>query len=159
VVKEKELGKRFIEIKQLVFSSEAAYKVIKQKIEELGYTFIEKEHEKKDTKYGYEINFKFTGLKKYDDFAKGQIEIDAKFFNLNKFKDREKGDVSIKFEAKVLTDYKNEWNITKFKKALFALYNTYFIAGRNKKMYFIPTTEDMDEIYNAAKEKLELYRY
>lgn len=157
----KEAGTRNISIKDQVFDTKAIYKALKEKIEKLGYDFIEKEHSKKDTKYGYELKFKFSGFKEYDDFANAEVSIEAEFENLNKVKvdgkEMEKGDGSLKIKGAFTTDYKNNWGTSSFKKALFNFYEKYFIAGRIKKLYKIPTIDDVDELSKTAKEKLDFY--
>lgn len=157
----KEAGTRNISIKDQVFDAKVVYKAIKEKIEKLGYDFIEKEHAKKDTKYGYEFKFKFSGYKKYDDFANAEISVEAEFENLNKVKvdgkEMDRGDGSLRIKAVFTTDYKNEWGTTSMKKLLFSLYTKYFIGGRIKKLYKIPTINDLDELSKTAKEKLEFY--
>lgn len=161
MVNEKDVAKRIIEIKQQVFDSRIFYKSLKEKLEKLGYDFIEKEHEKKDTKYGYEFKFIFEGSKKYDDFCKAEITVTAALENLNKIKidskTLEKGDGTIKIEGKIKTDYKNKWSTTALNKFLFEVYSTYFIKARVKKLYIIPTWDDVEELYNTAKESLNFY--
>ena len=157
----KDAGTRIISIKDQVFDTKAVYKALKEKIEKLGYDFIEKEHAKKDTKYGYEFKFKFSGFKEYDDFAKAEISIEAEFENLNKVKvngeEIEKGDGSLKIKAAYLLDYKNYWGTSSIKQALFNAYTKYFIPGKIKKLYKVPTINDIDELSKTAKEKLEFY--
>lgn len=157
----KEAGTRNISIKDQVFDTKAIYKALKEKIERLGYDFIEKEHSKKDTKYGYEFKFTFSGYKEYDNFAKADISIKAEFENLNKVKvdgkEMERGDGSLKITGDYTLDYKNQWGTSSIKKALFNLYTKYFLTHRIKKLYKIPTVEDVDELSKTAKEKLEFY--
>lgn len=157
----KEAGTRNISIKDQIFDTKAVYKALKEKIEKLGYDFIEKEHGRKDTKYGYEFKFKFSGCKKYDDFANAEISVEAEFENLNKVKvdgrEMEKGDGSIRIKAAFTTDYKNYWGTSSLKQFLFNIYTKYFIAGRIKKLYKLPTVNDLDELSKTAKEKLEFY--
>jgi hypothetical protein len=158
VVKEKDAGKRIINLSKEVIDSKVLYKSLKDKIEDLGYTFLEKEQSKKETKYGDEIKFTFGAAKKYDDFAKAEIKIEVVLENLEKIDSGKfKGDGKITIEGKVFLDYKNEWTLSSYKKAIFDLYNKYFIGGRVKKMYVIPTSNDVEELNKLVKKILEGY--
>lgn len=161
MVKEKEVAKRDINFKDQIFDSRAFAKGVKEKLEDLGYLFIEKEQKKEDTKYGYDRKFILFGEKKYDDFGKAEITVTASFENVNKVKENgkemEKGDAVIAISGKTFTDYRNIWVTSSFKKVMFNIYTAYFIRDRVKKLYTIPTIIDTNEVAKAAKDKLGLY--
>lgn len=159
--KPKEVGKRILSLKQQIFDSQLLYKNLKTKIEDLGYVFIEKEHERKDTKYGYELKFEFQGKKAYDNFCKADVSIKVSLENMNKIKfgdkDVEKGDGEIIISGTIETDYKKDWELSKFKAFIFKIYNKYLAGGKIKKLYIIPTAMDVEELNKTVKESLGFY--
>lgn len=161
MVNEKKVADRIVEIKQQAFDSKELYKVLKTKIEDLGYIFLEKGHEIKDSKYGGEVKFEFKGMKKWDLFCKSEVVVKVELENMQKIKEEGKTidlcDGKIIISGTIFTDYRNEWNASEIKKILYDIYIKYFMLLRIKKLYIIPTLKDVDAILSEAKKKIELY--
>lgn len=155
MVAKDDVFKKEITISDLDFNISALYKGFKQKVEALGYAFIEKEHATKSGKYGDEIKFKIALDREIDDFGKCEGEVEMSFDNLKRGKGKEHGDAKIKLKLTQVIDYKNRWGMKKIDQLLFKLYKKLKKSELDGK-YEDPLIEDGQQMYDFLKETLGL---
>jgi len=153
----KSIAKRSLNIKSGTFDMTDIYKKIKEKAEDLGYIFIEKEQGTKFNKYGQELKLDFYLDKEFDDFGKAEVSIILFFDSVHKLKNGlDQGDCAVKIVGVQVLDFNNRWGHDIFTRSLFNLYKT---AKKNqfKIKYMIPIIQDVDKIYDFIKELFNEY--
>ena len=148
----KSIIKKNINIKSGIFDIADIYKKLKEKSEDLDYTFIEKEQGTKFGKYGQELKLNFYLDKEFDYFGKAEIFITLFFENVHKLKNGlDNGDCTIKIDGVQILDYNNRWGKNPFIRHLYKLYSTIKMADFKSK-YTIPLITEVNELYDFIKE-------
>ena len=156
MVLEKAIVGKEVLVDNETFDVDKIYKAVKEKAEDLGYFFIEKEQATRPTKYGNELKFKFSLSKEVDDFGRKDFDINLDFSNLNKVKNLDRGNCKVMIKGNVVYDYKTHWGKTKFGKFLLEFY-VKVMEAEMKKKYIIPLIKDGSEFHVVIKEKFGLY--
>jgi len=148
--------KRNINITEGKIELEKIFKGIKNKAEDLGYLFFEKEQSSGSKKYGEERIFKFYMEREIDPFGKIEIKIEFNFDRLEKVKNKFIGDGVVDFTTSIRYDYKNKWGKSKFDMFLYNLYRK-VMKWKFETMYIIPGIIEGNQIYGYIKDELEEY--
>ncbi|MEK6948568.1 MAG: hypothetical protein AABX19_05000 [Nanoarchaeota archaeon] len=148
--------KRNINITEGNIELEKIFKGIKNKAEDLGYVFFEKEQSSGSKKYGEERTFKFYMDREIDPFAKIEISIEFNFDRLEKVKTKFIGDGIVTFVTKIHLDYKNKWGKNKTDRFLYKLYQK-IMKWKFESMYIVPGVIEGNQLYGYIKDELEEY--
>ena len=132
------------------------FKGIKNKAEDLGYIFFEKEQISGSKKYGEERSFKFYLDREIDPFGKIEINIEFNFDRLEKVKNKFIGDGVVNFVTSIKYDYKNKWGKNKTDMILYKLYLK-VMKWKFETMYIVPGIIDGNQLYGYIKDELEEY--
>ena len=117
------------------FNLDEMYKKCKTWFSSKKYEFTEKEHTQKDRPQGEELNIKFLGERKVDDYVKFHIETYFFILEINKKGKLSNANVKINIQAWIELDYENRWQNNPISKFLFFIYNNFIIKKKVLKVY------------------------
>jgi len=138
------------------------YKTLKYWLETNGYSFFEKEYEDIIKKTKKNVNIKWVGSKKIDDYSKLIIRVTFKIKNYEIVEtEKEKlvsGSLSISFKSDIETDYEERWEHRPIWKFLRGVSDKFFTEKR-RGIYEKELTEETYDLFHRTKSFLNLYKF
>ncbi len=121
------------------------------------YGFNEKEHTKKTKDLGSNLELKWSGDKKIDDYAMYTIDLHLLIEEMNKEGKLDSGKLTIEIIATVTLDYTNKWSTKPFSNLLHQIYTKYIIKDKINGHYIGGLYGEAVNLQDTAKALLNLY--
>ncbi|MBS3149228.1 hypothetical protein J4455_00845 [Candidatus Woesearchaeota archaeon] len=121
------------------------------------YIFHETQHKSKDTDKGRKLDIKWLGYREVDKYAKFQIKVNIVMFGIKEVKGLYSTEMYVYIDGNVILDYKNQWEISRFRSFLFKFYNRYIIRRDIINYYFLTLSAEVNELRGRIKASLDEY--
>lgn len=121
------------------------------------YIFHENQYKSKDTDKGTKIDIKWTGYREVDKYGKFQIKVQIIMFGVKEVKGLYSTEMYVYIDGGTILDYKNQWEISRFRSFLFKFYNRYVIRRDIINYYFLTLSAEVNELRSRIKACLDEY--
>jgi len=144
-----------------VFNFYEFYTTTKTWFKDNGYIHIEKEYEEIIKGKTKDVNIKWNGDKKFDDYTKAIIKVEIKLSDSNQIENKKekltKGKLKISFSANMVTDYEDKINSPVGK--LWRGLQEKFFSPHKRFKFEKEIKEDTYALYNRIKSFLNIEKY